>query len=85
MWQLLSGAGNDALDANRFRVRARVRFEGQTNLSRLPRVLSVEPFRNPVPEDEVAGLVIAGLYDASYRPLGSYVNWLPTMPSMARG
>src|SRR5262249_49966311 len=74
--ELLAGAGNDALDANRFRVRARVRLEGQTNLLRLPRVLSVEPFRNPVPEDEVAGLIIAGLYDASYRPSGSYVNWL---------
>jgi len=74
--ELLDGAGNDALDANRFRVRARVRLEGQTNLLRLPRVLSVEPFRNPVPEDEVAGLIIAGLYDASYRPSGSYVNWL---------
>jgi N-acetyl-anhydromuramyl-L-alanine amidase AmpD len=73
---ILDGAGNDVFDANRFRVRARVRLEGLTNLLKLPHVLSVEPFDNPVPEDEVAGLVIAGLYDASYRPSGSYVNWL---------
>ena len=74
--EVLDGNGNDVLDENRLRVRARVQSDGQARLLALPYVLSVEPFHSPVPEDEVAGLILAGLTDASYRPSGSYLAWL---------
>jgi hypothetical protein len=73
----VSDAGNDVLDANRLRLRARVRDGGaQAALLRLPRVLSIEAYRSPQPEDEVAGLIIAGRYGSDKRPSGSYLNWL---------
>lgn len=75
--ELLEGAGNDALDGNRLRLRARIGDGGvQASLLQLPQVLSVEAWQAPRPEDEVAGLIIAGLYDASNRPAGSYRSWL---------
>ena len=74
--QILKGNGNDALDANRLRVRARVHADGQATLLELPQVLSVEAFQSPIPEDEVAGLILAGLTDAAHRPSGSYLQWL---------
>jgi N-acetyl-anhydromuramyl-L-alanine amidase AmpD len=74
--EILSGAGNDPLDDNRFRVRARVGPEGQQQLLQMPRVLSVEPYHAPVPEDEKASLILASLYDPVGRPSGSYVRWL---------
>lgn len=75
--ELIEAAGNDILDANRLRLRARIRDGGvQANLLKLPRVLSVEAYHTPIPEDEVAGLIIAGLYDATNRPMGSYLHWL---------
>lgn len=74
---IISDAGNDVLDANRLRLRARVMDGGaQAALLRLPRVLSIEIYRPPQPEDEVAGLIIAGRYSSDKRPSGSYLNWL---------
>ncbi|MCM8738823.1 S8 family serine peptidase [Azospirillum sp. A1-3] len=74
--EILKGAGNDVLDGGRLRIRARTHEEGQAALLRLPLVLAVEPFRVPVDEDEIAGLILAGLYDANNRPAGSYLRWL---------
>jgi hypothetical protein len=74
---LLAGAGNDQLDANRLRLLARIAdSNAQSALLRLPRVLSVERFQSPRAEDEIAGLIIAGRYDMANRPAGSYLEWL---------
>jgi len=83
--EIIEGAGNDILDANRLRLRARIRGEGHANLLELPRVLSIEAYHTPIPEDEVAGLVIAGLYDATNRPTGSYIRWLQDQGIDGRG
>ncbi|RYE93314.1 MAG: hypothetical protein EOO78_27310, partial [Oxalobacteraceae bacterium] len=75
--ELIEGAGNDVLDGNRLRLRARIGDGGvQASLLRLPQVLSVEAWQAPRPEDEVAGLIIAGLVGAGNRPAGSYRTWL---------
>jgi len=75
--ELIEGAGNDVLDGNRMRLRARIGDGGvQASLLQLPQVLSVEAWQAPRPEDEVAGLIIAGLVDAGNRPAGSYRTWL---------
>ncbi|MGW1136283.1 S8 family serine peptidase [Streptomyces zhihengii] len=74
--ELLPGAGNDVLDGQRTRVRVRVDEQGLGALLALPHVLSVESFAAAVPEDEVAGLVIAGRLDTAGRPSGSYDRWL---------
>lgn len=74
--QLQPGPGNDVLDAQRVRLRARVGADGLAALLDLPQVLSVEPFDPAVPDDEIAGLVIAGQLDAADRPSGSYDTWL---------
>jgi hypothetical protein len=74
--QLQPGAGNDVIDSQRVRVRARVGDPGLAALLELPQVLSVERFRTAVPEDEIAGLVIAGQLDTADRPSGSYDAWL---------
>ncbi|MDQ3700891.1 MAG: S8 family serine peptidase, partial [Chloroflexota bacterium] len=58
------------------RIPAQVTSEGQSSLLNHPRVLAIEPYARPVPEDEVAGLIIAGQYDAAGRPSGSYLRWL---------
>jgi N-acetyl-anhydromuramyl-L-alanine amidase AmpD len=74
--ELLDGNGNDVLDGNRVRVRARIAADAHAALLRLAFVLSIEPFQAPVAEDEIAGLIVAGLVDTTYRPTGSYRNWL---------
>lgn len=58
------------------RIPAQVTSEGQAVLLNHPLVLAIEPYARPVPEDEVAGLIIAGQYDAAGRPSGSYLRWL---------
>jgi hypothetical protein len=58
------------------RIRALVTAEGQAQLLQHPLVLAVEAFVAPQPEDEVAGLIVAGQYDASGKPFGSYLRWL---------
>ncbi|SEQ94301.1 Subtilase family protein [Lentzea xinjiangensis] len=70
------GAGNDVLDEHRLRVRVRLGAEGLEALLALPLVLSVEPFGDARPEDEVAALVVAGQLDLAGRPRGSYDAWL---------
>lgn len=74
--EVLSGAGNDVLDAQRIRVRARVSAPGVEALLALPHVLSIESFGPATPEDEIAGLVVAGQIDQQGRPVGSYDRWL---------
>ncbi|MFE4823856.1 S8 family serine peptidase [Streptomyces sp. NPDC056704] len=71
-----AGAGNDVLDAQRIRVRVRVGPQALQALLALPQVLSVESFAAAVPEDEIAGLIVAGQLDAQDRPSGSYSQWL---------
>lgn len=39
-------------------------------------VLAVEEWEPAVPHDEVAGLILAGCYDAGGTPRGSYLEWL---------
>lgn len=73
---LLPGSGNDILDDRRIRVRARVDASGLASLLALPHVLSVESFSAAVPDDELAGLIIAGEIDMSGHPRGSYDQWL---------
>lgn len=73
---LLPGSGNDVLDDQRIRVRARVDAAGLAALLALPHVLSIESFTAAVPDDELAGLIIAGKIDLSGHPRGSYDQWL---------
>ncbi|MDZ7962157.1 MAG: S8 family serine peptidase [Aulosira sp. DedQUE10] len=58
------------------RLRGLVTAEGQSYLLLHRLVMAVEPYIAPKPEDEVAGLIIAGEYNASYQPQGSYLRWL---------
>lgn len=58
------------------RVKARIDARGQESLKAHPLVVAIEPFSPRVPEDELAGLVLAGRYDARGRPAGSYLVWL---------
>lgn len=69
---------NQEIDAVDFylRIRATVTADGQNNLLHHPGVLGVEPYEPPVTEDEVAGLILAGQYDATGKPNGSYLRWL---------
>jgi hypothetical protein len=69
-------AGEVDAVAGQLRVRATVTAEGQANLLAHPRVLATEPWAPVVPEDEVAGLVLAGAYNAQGVPVGSYLTWL---------
>ncbi|HEY9858801.1 MAG TPA: S8 family serine peptidase, partial [Candidatus Obscuribacterales bacterium] len=65
----------DAVDFY-LRIRATVTPDGQDALLQQAGVLAVEPYEPPKVEDEVAGLIIAGQYDAQGRPQGSYLRWL---------
>lgn len=58
------------------RLRARVTPEGQAQLLQDRRVLAIEPYEPLQPEDEVAGLILAGQYNALGQPSGSYLRWL---------
>ncbi|MBD2210123.1 S8 family serine peptidase [Nostoc linckia FACHB-104] len=58
------------------RLRGLVTAEGQSYLLLHRLVMAVEPYTAPKPEDEVAGLIIAGEYNASNQPQGSYLRWL---------
>jgi hypothetical protein len=58
------------------RIHARVNGSGLGALLALPVVAGTEPYAPTAPEDEVAGLVIAGRYDAAGVPKGSYKRWL---------
>lgn len=58
------------------RIRARVTPEGQATLLKRSRVMAVERYEVPHPEDEVAGLILAGQYDAVGKPNGSFLRWL---------
>jgi hypothetical protein len=58
------------------RLRATVSAQGQAVLLQHPKVLAVEPYSPIEPEDEVAGLILAGQYDSAGRPQGSYLRWL---------
>lgn len=58
------------------RLRAKVSAEGQAALLNNSRVLAIELYTPPQPEDEVAGLIIAGQYDSHGKPHGSYLQWL---------
>ncbi|GAA3393301.1 S8 family serine peptidase [Cryptosporangium minutisporangium] len=82
---LLDGAGNDTLDHARIRFRARIQSDSQRALLQHPQVLAVEDFVAPVPEDEQAGLIVAGLYDAAGHPAGSYLRWLRDLDLDGRG
>jgi Subtilase family len=58
------------------RLRATVSAAGQEALLHHPKVLAVEPYSPVQPDDEVAGLILAGQYDHTGRPQGSYLRWL---------
>jgi N-acetyl-anhydromuramyl-L-alanine amidase AmpD len=58
------------------RIRAKIHPESQDALLKLGRVVAVEPFEEPHPEDEVAGLILSGQYDLHGTPSGSYLRWL---------
>ena len=58
------------------RLRATVSAEGQAALLDQASVLAIEPYTAPQPEDEVAGLILAGQYDSQGKPHGSYLRWL---------
>lgn len=58
------------------RLRAEITSEGRDHLLEAPRVLALEPYAEPTPEDEMAGLILAGQYDLHNLPTGSYLHWL---------
>jgi subtilisin family serine protease len=58
------------------RIPATVTPEGLSRVLGHPQVLAAEPRVGAVPEDEVAGLILAGRYDAGGVPGGSYLGWL---------
>lgn len=58
------------------RLRATVSATGQAGLLHHPKVLAVELYSPVQPEDEVSGLILAGQYDQTGRPQGSYLRWL---------
>ena len=58
------------------RLRATVSATGQAGLLHHSKVLAVEPYSPVQPEDEVSGLILAGQYDRTGRPQGSYLRWL---------
>ncbi|MBD1844834.1 S8 family serine peptidase [Cyanobacteria bacterium FACHB-63] len=58
------------------RLRGQVSAQGQAALLHHPHVLAVEPYSPVQPEDEVAGLILAGQYNSSGQPQGSYLRWL---------
>ncbi len=58
------------------RVRANLTEEGQKRLLKDPRILAIEAYEPVTPEDEVAGLIIAGQYSEAGQPNGSYIKWL---------
>ncbi|MBD2337012.1 S8 family serine peptidase [Calothrix sp. FACHB-156] len=58
------------------RLRGLVTAEGQSYLLLHRLVMAVEPYTAPKLEDEVAGLIIAGEYNARNQPQGSYLRWL---------
>jgi Subtilase family len=58
------------------RLRAQVSAQGQAALLHHRYVLAVEPYSPIQPEDEIAGLILAGQYNPSGRPQGSYLRWL---------
>lgn len=58
------------------RIKADVSAEGEQQLRTHPLVVAIEPYSPRTPEDELAGLVIAGQYDDSGHPAGSYLTWL---------
>ncbi|MGE7920611.1 S8 family serine peptidase [Viridibacillus sp. NPDC093762] len=58
------------------RIPAFVDWGGQAQLLKHPRVVAVESRQIIRPEDEVAGLIIAGGYDSSDKPNGSYIKFL---------
>ncbi|MBD1823225.1 S8 family serine peptidase [Cyanobacteria bacterium FACHB-DQ100] len=58
------------------RLRGRVSAQGQAALLQHPHVLAVEPYSPVQPEDEVAGLILAGQYNSLGQPQGSYLRWL---------
>jgi len=76
--EVLAGQKVERVDFT-VRFRARVSNDpgtGQDALLKQPLVLAVEPFQHPVPEDEVADLILSGRYDAGGVPAGSYLTWL---------
>ncbi len=58
------------------RIRARITLDGQNALLKDPRVRAIDPYQEATPEDEVAGLIVAGQYDARGKPNGAYLHWL---------
>src|SRR5690606_26393586 len=67
------------------RVYARVSLEGQAALVQNPLVVSIEKFTPVIPEDEVAGLIIAGEVNSSGMPLHDYMRWLQDRGVTGRG
>ncbi len=51
----------------------------------IPFVLAVEKRRPVVPEDEIAGLILAGSYDVQKKPTGDYLGWLEDRGVSGRG
>ncbi|MEH7505804.1 S8 family serine peptidase [Neobacillus drentensis] len=58
------------------RIPAVIDLAGQDQLLKHPRVIAVENRQEAKLEDEVAGLIIAGGYDANNKPNGSYLQFL---------
>jgi subtilisin family serine protease len=58
------------------RSRATLSASAQERWLGRPEVLAVEEWEPPAPHDEVAGLILAGCYDARGTPQGSYLEWL---------
>lgn len=58
------------------RSRATLTAQAQERWLARPEVLAVEACEAPVPHDEIAGLILAGCYDAHGVPRGRYLDWL---------
>lgn len=80
----LEAAGSD-VTPDQVRVPARIVGGAVTDIRRLEFVLGIEDRVAARPEDEVAGLIIAGEYDKEGKPHGSYLKWLENHGINGRG
>ncbi len=77
-WVVLLAVGTGPANHRGWFVRRRVTLTAASQerwLAR-PEVLAVEEWAPPVLQDEIAGLIVAGCYDAGGVPRGSYLDWL---------
>jgi len=67
------------------RIPAHATNDALSDILAVPLVLAVEPRQPVIPEDEIAGLILAGAYDSGGRPSGDYRQWLADQALTGRG